>query len=576
MKKGEIGVILLFSLALIAIVAINFASSCKVPDENKCGIDTTSSEQMVPVCEYGLGQPVCKKVSEVCGETNCPVGQTIDYCDYKNKKWICKDSTSSPNTSDILCKITDNTLPYPRAWGNKIQEGDPDAMKPDSNFTEYKEIRVSGVPGCQLTKCKDGFKVYNDSSFCVPSDLGNPCNTDMYKQSPNDSYKGYPDPNAEWIIDYKYPDSNTKYCKYNKCAIGYVFDPNTNKCIGSSNELPSDTCGTPPKNATKYRCRKDGFVVDECKSPYTITKDLKGCELVTCPNPNARPENNCILSPTNLDDIKAVVYGNQPMGQDETAILENAASNGNVYLTSDGDLKAKAPNIENPWGGCGNKSLPGFVTDEDGKCVEAFVGSGFKFNPVGSDKPGCVECPPLVCPLNAKDTGTCKNFMEGCTRVELSGGDSWAEQCKYDKSPPLGYGWGDLQDGYLPIECVDPPCGVDTMKVTLHNNAWQDRVWVRIYDERNKTYIGSETKLDPKGTSTKTFLVPRFGGGICVTWESTGMWSTKKRSGYVNNTTVRSWCGDLDANGNCKNSKKGLWTGGGRSFVVSTGTPCPQ
>ena len=575
MKKSDISIIIFFSLAIIGIVIVNFASSCKLPDENKCGIDNASSEQMVPVCESGLGEPVCKKISEVCGKPNCPAGQTLDYCDYKSKKWVCKDTGSSPDTPGVLCNVTDDTLPYPRAWGGKIQEGDPDARKPVSNFTEYKKITISGVPGCQLTKCKDGFKLYNDSSFCVPSDLGNPCNTDTYKQSPNDTYKGYPDPNAEWIIDYKYPDSSTKYCKYAKCAMGYVFDSNTNKCLMSSDDLPWERCGTPPENATKYRCKTDGFVVDECKSLYTVTKDRKGCELLRCPNPNAKPENNCKLDPTNLDDIKAAVYGGQSLGVDETAILENAASNGNVYLTSDGDLKAKAPDITNPWGGCGNENLPEFVTNETGKCVEAFVGSGFLFSPVSTDKPGCTECPPLVCPKATKDASSCRNFKEGCIRVELAGDDSWAEQCKKDKSPPDGYSWGAVSNGYLPLVCTDPPCGVNYMKITLRNNAWSDKVWVRIYDEKTKNYIGTEVKLDPKETNTQAFSVPRIGGGLCIRWESSTIWgSTKTRSGYVDNATLRSWCGTVDSQGNCSNGRKGLWTRRG-SFVVSTGTPCP-
>ena len=579
MSRANIVVVVFVVLGLFAIIAVNALSGCKVPDENKCGLDPLTSEPLVPYCESGLGEPVCKKVKEVCGEPKCGDGQTIDYCDYKNKKWVCKDSSSGGGDSpDVLCNITDDTLPYPRAWGNKIQVGDPEAQKPVSNWSQYKEITISGVKGCQLTSCKDGFKPYNDSSFCVPSDLGQPCSASDFKQSPNDTYSLYPDENATWVYDYKYPDPNTKYCKFNECKSGYVFDKNTKKCVSSSGDLPWRQCGTPPEHAETYRCRSDGFIVDKCKSPYTVTSDLKACELKDCGVPCAKPENSCVLSPTNLDDIHCSVYGNQDLGVQKTAILTNAASNGNVFLTKEGELKAKVADINNPWGGCGNKDLPGFVVDENGKCVEAFVGSGFKFNPIGSDKPGCVECPPLVCPLTAKNAESCKNFMEGCTRVELSGEDSWVDQCKADKTLPLGYSWGSESDGYLPVVCTDPPCDVKMMNITLWNNAYNSRVWVRVYDEINKTYISSEVEMSPtigNNSTIQTFEVPRIGGGLCVRWE-TFNWIGQSviRKGYVNNATLRSWCGSVDQNGNCSNGKKGLWNRKG-SFVVGDQTPCP-
>jgi len=89
--------VIIIILSAIIIIGLNF--QCKVPDDNKCS-RTTSGEEQVPYCESRLGDPVCKPVSEVCGDSSSACqGKIINYCDYKNKKWVCKEKPNEPSGS---------------------------------------------------------------------------------------------------------------------------------------------------------------------------------------------------------------------------------------------------------------------------------------------------------------------------------------------------------------------------------------------------------------------------------------------------------------------------------------------
>jgi hypothetical protein len=447
-----------------------------------------------------------------CSGTKCVEDPNGKY-DVSN----CNDECAGPANCD---PGEDGNLPYPQAWGGVIHS---DKLKPVDNFKSYKKILVSGANGCELSECNDPYKVSDDKSFCVNKNIGqSPCDTSKNAQVPNESYRPYKDPNANWSITYVYPDGDTEYCTFASCIDGYSLDQQNNTC--KKDKVP---CGDPPQfsDPKQTTCRDDGtYVVTGCITQdgvvYKPNNDKTGCVKSSCVDPCGRIENNCVLDPTNTADIKCAVYGNQNMGSQESAILQYARSNGNVYKSGN-NLFAKIGDMKNPWGGCGNTDLPEFVADPTtNKCVEAWMSSGFKYTPFGQGtNPGCNACPPLVCTSSAQSESDCINWVEGCLRREDSQKgklvSDWSKQCKdsYDLNQMAysGLMWGNVSGDYLPLVCGSPPCipktGEIDFKITNIGNACM--VW-EVKDKNGNRYKGQHYKSQCSG-ATKNFSIPTDG-----------------------------------------------------------------
>lgn len=459
--------VLVIILSVIIITGL-INSRCKVPDDNKCS-RTTSGEDQVPYCESPLGDPVCKPVSEVCGDSSSACqGKIINYCDYKNKKWVCKEKSNEPSGtgsgtgsgsgSGTGCELdAQGNLPYPQAWGGVIHS---ESLKPVNNSLKYKQIEISSVLGCALDSCKDGFKPSEDGSFCVGTDMGSACDTGSYGQKPGDKYSGYPDPNANWKITYAYPDGETKLCEFDGCKDNYTYSNELNKCVPITKPCPDKK---PDFAGPNTQCVDGKYYVTECVQngnvKYVPNSTNDGCVVGSCVNTCGRKDANppCVLDPKNPEDVLCSVFGvgeGDKMGQEKTAILQYVM--GNVY-EKDGVLYASPATSTNPWGGCGNQTLYQYIVNpRTNKCERSFESQSFQYSPWGSQEPGCKECPALTCPRWATKPSDCINWKEGCERVEITGPDgqiaNWDIQCKSKYTPPKGISWGDISGGYLPLK----------------------------------------------------------------------------------------------------------------------------
>lgn len=420
--KALIPIGILAVVAFITIIVIQYRSRCKLPDKNTCPVGE-QGELRVPFCDPSGDLAVqCKDATDVCGTKSCPTGQIATTCDYKNKKWVCKDSSApgggggTPTVKS--CDVNDKgLLPYAITTdGKKIP--DINNFTPTLKYKSYKEVQVGNEAACMLQSCSDGFFTVNNE-WCQPGDAGSgPCDTSKFKQLPGDPHKTYPDPNAYFINAYASP-GDIKYCAYQRCADGYSGDP----CVRTSGACPDPS--TIPQAKTIIRTAGGQCVVTECNDDatfmYSPSSDGKSCEKSGCVNPKRKLING-ICSPDcdDLDTRAELVFGSK-----RGIVSDDCLKNAQVQLSADGSTCIVKPGGDMPYGYCGNPtSCPTWFVGGVGgtTCVE---GAEYERARVDTAK-GCLECPPFYCKAGTTDQTmsiqTCHGFVDGC--VYASGKDA--------------------------------------------------------------------------------------------------------------------------------------------------------
>ncbi len=497
-----LGVLVL--VAIIAIVIITTKTTCSVPSDNPCPRDPTTGEQLYPYCNDDLGQPICKTGEDICGSTSgaCP-GEVISGCDYINNKWSCSPKGVTPGipTSNACSIESDGVLQYPDPQGN---------TKAVKHYKSYKKIEISGTNACELSACENGYTVsdFNDTKFCVKTDIGQACNDQLNAHLKGDIYSKYPDDNAIWKIAYAYPDGDTPYCAFEACINGYTFDPSSNTCTRGTGD-----CGALPEHADEATssCNNGKWYITNCNTDggikYKPASDNQSCVADSCVNICASVDKKCVLNPQDSNDIRCAVYQKQPLGHESDAILNNASQNGNVYLASDGDLYAVKTSNANPFGGCGTFKFPFYMTDNDtGKCEEVTIRARFKFSDIDQDKPGCNECAPIYCPPGVvSDWSKCMNYdqSKGCENLALAG-TTWDDACKKTHPAQDNTAYGAIEDSFMPLY-------ISEFRIAGWSGVWRNNVCTMtvIVNDKNCNVLSSKlwgktedsVKIDPTADS---------------------------------------------------------------------------
>ena len=450
-RKVLIPVGILAVVALVAIIVIQYRSKCNLPDNNNCPVGE-QGQLRVPFCDPSGDLAVqCKDAIDVCGAKSCPSGQIATTCDYKNKKWICKDSsdpgggggTPTVKSCDVNAK---GLLPYAITTdGKKIP--DINDFTPTLKYKSYKEVQVGNDSACMLQACSDGFFTVNNE-WCKPPDAGSgPCDTSKFKQLPGDPHKTYPDPNAYFINAYNKP-GDTKYCAYQECADGYSGDP----CVQTADACPDPS--TYPQAKTVVRNASGACIITECNNDatfiYSPSTDGKSCAKTACVNPKRKLING-ICSPDcdDLDTRAELVFGSK-----RGVVSDDCLKNAQVQLSADGSTCIVKPGGDMPYGYCGNPtSCPTWFVSGN-VCAE-----GAEYERAKLDvSAGCLECPAVYCKpgttIAAMSADACPGLTPECGFApEVKGGKnlSAVETCVDDHSTngePSGfagaynYNWG--------------------------------------------------------------------------------------------------------------------------------------
>lgn len=418
-RKALVPIGILAVVTLVAIIVIQYRSKCKLPDENNCPVGE-QGQLRVPFCDPSGDLAVqCKDATEVCGEKSCPAGQIATTCDYKNKKWVCKDSSDPSGGGGTppevkSCDVNDKgLLPFPISTDGKIIP-DINNFTPTLNYKSYKEIRVGNEAACMLQACSDGFFMVSEG-WCKPGDAGSgPCDTSKFKQLPGDPHKTYPDPNAYFVNAYSAP-GDIKYCAYQRCSDGYAGDP----CVQTAGACPDPSMY--PQAKAIIRTAGGQCVITECNNDatfvYSPSSDGKSCEKTGCVNPKRKLINGlCSPDCDDLDTRAELVFGSK-----RGVVSDDCLKNAQVQLSADGLSCVVKPGGTPPYGYCGDPNVCPTWFVSGNVCAE---GAEFERARLDPEK-GCLECPPFYCKAGTTDQTmsdqTCHGFVNGC--VYASGKD---------------------------------------------------------------------------------------------------------------------------------------------------------